>query len=107
LDLRESASDEAHPNELLTEILLKQGYSLTEEINEIKVGGLNLKTIGDNLVIAYLEENPKLKLEQLREVLDKRPVKFIILEDCFEGDDELKTNLAQECKSRNIELWTA
>jgi adenine-specific DNA-methyltransferase len=107
LNLRDSASDDAHPNELLTEILLKQGYSLTEEINEIEVSGLSLKTIGDNLVIAYLEENSKPKLEQLREVLDRQPVKFIILEDSFHGDDELKTNLAQECKSRNVELWTA
>ena len=33
--------------------------------------------------------------------------KFIILEDAFQGDDELKTNLVQEAKSRNVELWTA
>ena len=33
--------------------------------------------------------------------------KFIILEDAFQGDDELKTNLVQEAKTRGIELWTA
>lgn len=25
----------------------------------------------------------------------------------FQGDDELKTNVVQLCKTKNIELWTA
>jgi adenine-specific DNA-methyltransferase len=107
LNLRESASDEANPDVLLTEILLKQGYSLTEKISDVQIEGLNLKTVGDNLVIAYLEESLKPTLKQLRAVLSQNPVRFIILEDAFNGDDELKTNLVQECKSRNVELWTA
>jgi adenine-specific DNA-methyltransferase len=45
-------------------------------------------------------------LNQLREVIKEHPARFIILEDAFNGDDELKTNLAQECKSQNVELWT-
>ena len=107
LNLRESASDEANPDVLLTEILLKQGYSLTEKIADVQIEGLNLKTVGDNLVIAYLEESLKPTLKQLRAVLSENPVRFIILEDAFKGDDELKTNLVQECKTRNVELWTA
>lgn len=107
LDLRESASDKANPDELLTEILLKQGYSLTERITDVQIDGLNLKTVGDNLLIAYLEEKIKPTLKQLRAVLLVNPVRFIILEDAFKGDDELKTNLVQECKSRNVDLWTA
>ena len=107
LNLRESASDEANPDVLLTEILLKQGYSLTEKIADVQIEGLNLKTVGDNLVIAYLEESLKPTLKQLRAVLSENPVRFIILEDAFKGYDELKTNLVQECKSRNVELWTA
>ena len=35
------------------------------------------------------------------------PAKIIVLEDAFDGDDELKTNLAQLCKTSGIELWTA
>jgi len=107
LNLRESASDEANPDVLLTEIVLKQGYSLTEKIADVQIEGLNLKTVGDNLVMAYLEESLKPTLKQLRAVLSEDPVRFIILEDAFKGDDELKTNLVQECKSRNVELWTA
>ena len=106
LDLRESALDDATPDSLITEILLKQGYSLSEEINQIEISGLKLKSVSDKVVLAYLDEHIKPTLIQLREVIQEHPARFIILEDAFHGDDELKTNLAQECKSQNVELWT-
>jgi adenine-specific DNA-methyltransferase len=108
LDLRESAADDATPDSLLTEILLKQGYSLTEQIGDAEVDGLKLKSVGGGLVLAYLDEHNKPTLEQLRAVLGSEDLaKFIILEDAFKGDDELKTNLVQEAKTRGVELWTA
>lgn len=108
LDLRDSADDDATPDALLTELLLKQGYSLTERIGDAEVEGLSLKSVGDGLMLAYLDEHTKPTLQQLRAVLDSEDLaKFIILEDAFKGDDELKTNLVQEAKSRNVELWTA
>ena len=58
-------------------------------------------------VLAYLDEHSKPTLDQLREIVDSKPVRFVILEDCFQGDDELKTNLVQICKTNGIELWTA
>ncbi len=108
LDLRDSANDDATPDSLLAELLLKQGNSLTEQIGDAEVDGLNLKSVGDGLVLTYLDEHTKPTLQQLRSVLDSPElVRFIILEDAFKGDDELKTNLVQEAKSRGVELWTA
>lgn len=108
LDLRDSADDDATPASLLTELLLKQGYSLTERIGDAEAAGLKLKSVGDGLVLAYLDEHKKPTLEQLRAVLGSEDLaKFIILEDAFKGDDELKTNLVQEAKTRGVELWTA
>lgn len=108
LELRDSSSgDNASADNLLTEILLKQGYSLTEQIAPMKVAGLDLRSVGDGLVLAYLDEHVKPTLEQLRAVVDVGPARLIILEDAFQGDDQLKTNLAQLCKSKGIELWTA
>lgn len=106
LDLRENASDNASSDDLLTEILLKQGYSLTEEIETLEIGKLVLKSISNNLILAYLDER-KPTLENLREIIATKPARFVILEDSFQGDDELKTNLVQECKSHSVELWTA
>jgi adenine-specific DNA-methyltransferase len=111
LSLRESASDEVSPDELLTEVLLKQGYSLTEGVTEELVAGLDTRIVrdsdGDIAVLAYLVEDTKPSLEQLRTLVDESPTRIIVLEDAFRGDDQLKTNLAQLCKSKGIELWTA
>lgn len=111
LSLRDSATDDASADDLLTEILLKQGYSLTEAVSPAEVGGLDVRLVrdrdGDIAVLAYLNEHVKPTLEQLRALVDESPTRIIVLEDAFQGDDELKTNLAQLCKSNGIELWTA
>jgi len=107
-DLQTSSSaDDASADDLLTEILLKQGYSLTEQIAPVDMAGLNLRSVGDGVVLAYLNEQVKPTLEQLRAVVDEDPARLIIVEDAFQGDDQLKTNLAQLCKSKGSELWTA
>lgn len=112
LGLRDSADDDATPDDLFTEILLKQGFSLTERTKSLEVAGLDLRAVlqadGDVAVLAYLDEHTKPTLEQLRAMVNAIPGgKIIVLEDAFQGDDELKTNLAQLCKSNGIELWTA
>ncbi len=107
-DLRASSSaDGASADDLLTEILLKQGYSLSEQIASVSLAGLELRSVGDGLVLAYLDEQVKPTLEQLRTVVGEDPARLVILEDAFHGDDQLKTNLAQLCRSKGIELWTA
>ncbi|MBC9944360.1 site-specific DNA-methyltransferase [Leucobacter sp. cx-328] len=112
LGLRDSADDNATPDDLFTEILLKQGFSLTEQISPFEVAGLEMRAVlqadGDIAVLAYLDEHRKPTLDQLRAMVDEiHGGKIIVLEDAFHGDDELKTNLAQLCKSNGIELWTA
>lgn len=100
--------DNSSYEDLLTELLLKQGYSLTEKISHLDVEGLNVRSVGDNHLLSCLDTHVKPTLEQFRAALAKvGPAKFVILDDVFQGDDELKTNLAQICKSKNIELWTA
>ena len=108
MELRDSSSaDDATADDLLVEILLKQGYSLTEKIVSAQISGLDVRVVGDNLVIAYLDEHVKPTLDQLRAIVDEEPARVIVLEDAFQGDDELKTNLFQLAKSKGIELWTA
>lgn len=111
LSLRDSATDDATADDLLTEILLKQGYSLTETVSPDEVGGLDVRLVrdrdGDVAVLAYLNEHVKPTIEQLRALVDESPTRIIVLEDAFQGDDELKTNLSQLAKSKGIELWSA
>ena len=105
--MRDSSEDQASPGDLLIELLLKLGYSLTEHLSKIDIAGLDVRSVGDNLLLAYLDEQATPTLEQLRALADVKPSKIVILEDAFHGDDELKTNLVQICKSKDIELWTA
>lgn len=111
LSLRESADDQASQEALLTELLLKRGYSLTEQVDVFDVVGLEIHGVkdaeGDYGLLAYLNEHQKPTLEQLRALVDAAEAQIVILEDAFQGDDQLKTNLAQLCKSKGIELWTA
>lgn len=107
LDLRDSADDAASQDDLLTELLLKLGHSLTETITTKTIKGLEVREVGDNRVLAYVDETTKPTLEQLRALVDAAPGKLILLEDAFHGDDELKTNLAQYAKTQGIELRTA
>lgn len=107
LNLRDSSDDDSTGEALLAEILLKQGYSLSEQVENTEIGGLSVQSIGTGLLLAYLDEHTKPTLDQLRAVVDAGAEKVVILEDAFQGDDELKTNLAQLCKSKGIELWTA
>jgi adenine-specific DNA-methyltransferase len=106
LDMRESSDDNATQEDLLTEILVKLGFPLTVKVSETNIDGMNIWDVSDKAVIAYLDERNKPTLEQLRSLADTDPGKIVILEDCFQGDDELKTNLAQICKTNNIELLT-
>jgi adenine-specific DNA-methyltransferase len=107
LSLRDSFSENRSSDALLIEILLKQGYSLSEKFRDINVDNLQIKSISDNIILAYLDTAIKPTLMQIRKILDLKPMRFIILDDSLQGDDELKTNLVQECKSSNVELWTA
>lgn len=107
LDLRDSAGDDASQDDLLTELLLKLGLSLTETIVTKTIAGLDVREVGDNRVLAYVDESIKPTLEQLRALVDSAPGKVIVLEDAFQGDDQLKTNLAQYARTKGVELRTA
>jgi adenine-specific DNA-methyltransferase len=104
--LQDSARDDASEGDLLAEVLIKRGFSLLSPYVKADIEGLRWWSIGDGLLIAYLDEHTKPTLDQLRAAVASKPEQLVILEDVFRGDDELKTNLAQECRSAAIELWT-
>lgn len=114
LDLmRESSNDNASEEDLLVEVLLKMGLPLTTRTQTVDVDGLHVYQVvaeGDSTEgqpVLYLNEHAKPTLEQLRAIItDLAPSKFVILDDAFQGDNQLKTNLVQTCKSYDVELWT-
>lgn len=105
--MSDSANDDARPETLLTEVLLKLGLSLSESIETVDMEGLEVFSVSDGLLMAYLDEHTTPTLAQLRALVAKQPERLVFLEDAFKGNDELKTNLVQECRTHNVELWTA
>lgn len=105
--MSDSANDDARPEAILTEVLLKLGFSLSENIETVDVDGLEVFSVSDRLLMAYLDEHTTPTLTQLRALVAKEPERLVILEDAFKGNDELKTNLVQECRTHNVDLWTA
>lgn len=105
--MSDSANDDARPEAILTEVLLKLGFSLSESIETVDVDGLEVFSVSDGLVMAYLDEHTTPTPAQLRALVAKEPERLVILEDAFKGNDELKTNLVQECRTHNVDLWTA
>lgn len=105
--MADSTDDEARPEALLTEVLLKLGFSLTAKIETVEVDGLNIFRVDDGVLMAYLDEHTSPTLDQLRSLVAREPGRLVILEDAFQGNDELKTNLVQECRTHNVDLWTA
>lgn len=57
--------------------------------------------------MAYLDEHTSPTLDQLRSLVAREPGRLVILEDALQANDELKTNLVQECRTHNVDLWTA
>lgn len=116
LDLmRESADDSASEADLLVEVMLKLGLPLTSRTQQRDVAGLSVHQVihdtddehADVQPVFYLNEHTKPTLEQLRAIVTElTPSKFVILDDAFKGDNQLKTNLVQTCKSYDVELWT-
>lgn len=116
LDLmRESADDNASEEDLLVEVMLKMGLPLTSRTTSRDITGLTVHQVAhgkndesaDVQPVFYVNEQVKPTLEQLRAIVTQlTPSKFVILDDAFQGDNELKTNLVQTCRSYDVELWT-
>lgn len=105
-DAVDSAQDHASHDALLTEVLIELGLSLTEEVTRTEIEGLEVYSVDDGLLLAYLDEAVKPTLKQLRALVACKPSRLVILEDAFASDDQLKTNLSQECRAYDVELWT-
>ncbi|MFC0265202.1 site-specific DNA-methyltransferase [Alloscardovia macacae] len=108
-----SADSHSSQYDLLTEILLKMGVSLTEQISQETISGLDVYSIAEGTMYAYLDAAHAPTLDQIRHLIKTcMPGRLILLEDCFtdgsgHADDELKTNIVQECKAHDIELYIA
>jgi adenine-specific DNA-methyltransferase len=103
--MAQNINKDSMEEDILAEILIKLGFSLATRSEKVDIDSLGLWKIADGSLLAYLGKT-KPTLAQLRKVVATEPTRLVILDTSFNGDDELKTNVAQLCKTTGVEMWT-
>ena len=86
--IREERTDQ----DILYEILLKSGYSLTTPVETIVLAGTTVHSVAGGQLLICLER--KLTLELIRALAERSPERVVCLDEGFAGNDQLKTNAA-------------
>lgn len=86
--------------DILHEILLKAGFSLTTSIQTIELAGKAVYSVADGALLLCLER--KLTLELIRAIADKKPERVVCLDQGFAGNDQLKANAVQLFKTKGV-----
>ena len=95
----EPLDEKAKIEDVLYELLLKSGVSLTAEI-EVKNGYYIVNK--DEIVLLLKKVNEKI----IKLVIKEKPKKVITLDRLFNNNDQLKTNTALQMKDAGIEFKT-
>jgi adenine-specific DNA-methyltransferase len=92
-------SDEAQNENMVYELLIKSGFDLNSEIQQIN----NMHIVNTNEMVLLLES---VSNEIINEVIYLKPQKVIALDKLFEGNDQLKTNTVLQMKDSGIDFKT-
>ncbi len=92
---------EATPEELLYEILLKAGFTLSGNIETKTISGKELFSVSDGALLLCLEKS--VTKELIDAVIELNPQQFLCLDSAFHGNDQLKANAVQTFNSHNMQ----
>lgn len=93
--------DNAKEEDVLTELILKSGYGLTEKVEIFTILGKSFYSIADGSLVISLETG--LTLDIVRQIAEKKPSQFVAREHGF-GSDDVLTNIAQIMKDKGIDF---
>ncbi|MFN9274192.1 MAG: site-specific DNA-methyltransferase [Phycisphaerae bacterium] len=79
--------------DLLYEILLKDGFELTTPIETCEVHGFRVHSVAGGELLLCLQD--KLTLDLIKALADKKPSRVVFLDRGFRGNDQLKANAAK------------
>ncbi|MEO0297928.1 MAG: DNA methyltransferase, partial [candidate division WOR-3 bacterium] len=97
LEFTENVKPEATTENMLYELILKNGKKLTDRIEKKE----NYYVINGNELVLLLE---KINKEIVDEIIKLKPQKVIALDKIFNGNDQLKTNTVLQFKDAGIEF---
>jgi adenine-specific DNA-methyltransferase len=96
--------DDRSPEDVLFELLMKSGYPLSATIETLDITGKPVFSVADGAFLVCLD--PKLTLELMRAVVERKPERFVVLDEGFAGNDQLKANAVQLFKTADVTFRT-
>lgn len=87
-------------DDILYEILLKSGFSLTTQVEKLKLAGKTVFSVANGALLVCLEKG--LSMELIRAMAEKKPERVVCLDEGFAGNDQLKANAVQIFKSKGV-----
>ncbi len=86
--------------DILYEILLKSGFPLTTPAETLTLADKTVHSIAGGALIVCLER--ALTLELIRAIADHEPERVVCLDEGFAGNDQLKANAVQICRTKGV-----
>ena len=85
---------------ILTELLLKSGFPLATQVQQLSLCGQDVYSVADGAMLVCLERS--LTPEVIKSMADLKPQRVIGLDEGFAANDQLKTNAVQMMKSKGV-----
>jgi adenine-specific DNA-methyltransferase len=95
----EHVTEGATEPSMLTELLLKAGYSLASPIEALDLAGVPGYSVADGALIVCLSKT--LSIDAFEAMVEHEPAMILVLDAGFGGSDELKVNALQTVRARN------
>ena len=86
--------------DLLYEILLKSGFTLSTPVEKLKLEGKTVYSVAGGALFICLEG--ALTLDLIRGMAEKKPERVVCLDEGFAGNDQLKANAVQIFKTKGV-----
>lgn len=98
LDHANNIDTESTSEDILYELLLKTGYSLTTQVERTWLASKEVFLVEKNNMIICLDR--ELNQDVIDAIADINPQQVIFLDEGFKGNDQLKTNAVQTFKAK-------
>jgi adenine-specific DNA-methyltransferase len=95
----DSEKSGAQPQDILFELLLKFGQTLTTPIETLEVDGARVFSINDRKILFVLE---KFTVDMIAPLLALKPREVVTLDSVFQDSDEAKSNLDLQCRDADV-----
>ncbi|MEO0075965.1 MAG: site-specific DNA-methyltransferase, partial [candidate division WOR-3 bacterium] len=97
LEFSENVKPDATTENMLYELVLKNGKKLTDKIEKRE----DYYVVNENELVLLLE---KVSKEMVDEIIKLKPQKVVVPDKIFNGNDQLKTNTVLQFKDAGIEF---